>query len=86
MTVLMSAQQGGDLRRKKCDARCYDATHEKCDCICGGMNHGVGLHQAQANTEELAKKVKEIGIANLKETMSEEDLKKLQQLLGLQNG
>ena len=37
----------------RCDGRCYDATEPECDCICGGRNHGVGLGQALANTEDL---------------------------------
>lgn len=29
----------------RCDARCYDAksSPDKCRCICGGKNHGIGL-------------------------------------------
>jgi hypothetical protein len=38
----------------RCDAKCYNATHSKCDCICGGANHGVGETQAVQNTNELA--------------------------------
>ncbi len=38
----------------RCDARCYEAKHEGCDCICGGKNHGAGLQRAQDNTRELA--------------------------------
>lgn len=38
----------------RCDARCYNATHPECDCICGGKNHGAGLKQAAENTRELA--------------------------------
>ena len=37
----------------RCDARCYGALDPRCDCICGGRNHGVGLRQALANTAEL---------------------------------
>jgi len=34
----------------RCDARCYDAIHADCDCVCGGSNHGKGEAQAVANT------------------------------------
>ena len=34
-------QQG----HRRCDARCYNAKHGKCRCICGGENHGKGLRQ-----------------------------------------
>ena len=38
----------------RCDARCYDAAEEPCECICGGRNHGAGKQQAIDNTRELA--------------------------------
>lgn len=38
----------------RCDARCYNAAEEPCDCICGGRNHGAGIEQATGNTRELA--------------------------------
>ena len=34
----------------RCNAKCYNAKTTDCDCICGGMNHGVGLYQAARNT------------------------------------
>ena len=37
-----------------CDARCYTAVGEECECICGGVNHAAGLAQAASNTRELA--------------------------------
>ena len=36
----------------QCDAKCYDARAEFCDCICGGMNHGAGKEDAISNTTE----------------------------------
>jgi hypothetical protein len=32
-----------------CDARCHEATTEKCACICGGANHGNGTAAAIAH-------------------------------------
>jgi hypothetical protein len=53
MTTLISyASSGGDQGR--CDAKCYEAENEPCDCICQGRNHGAGLEQALDNTRELA--------------------------------
>jgi hypothetical protein len=40
----------------RCDAKCYNAVHPDCECICGGANHGAGINQAAANTEALAEK------------------------------
>jgi hypothetical protein len=37
----------------RCDAKCYEATHPECDCICGGRNHGAGQQQAMDNTREM---------------------------------
>ena len=51
MTTLIHCQGAGAGR---CDAKCYNATSPHCDCVCGGMNHGVGREQAQDNTRELA--------------------------------
>ena len=48
MTLISSHNSDGCTG--KCDANCYNATSSECDCICGGMNHGVGLKQAGVNT------------------------------------
>jgi len=39
--------------RRRCNAKCYNARGSECDCICGGVNHGVGERQARDNTCEL---------------------------------
>jgi hypothetical protein len=33
-----------------CSAKCYDAKGDRSSCVCGGVNHGVGLTQAARNT------------------------------------
>ncbi len=38
----------------RCDAKCYEAHEEECDCIFNGRNHGAGKEQAVTNTRELA--------------------------------
>lgn len=38
----------------RCDARCYDAKEDDCDCICQNLNHGAGRQQAEDNTRQLA--------------------------------
>jgi hypothetical protein len=48
----------------RCDARCYDAAEEPCDCICGGRNHSAGKQQAIDNTRELAESWLEQARAN----------------------
>ena len=56
-TLISAGNSEGTYGR--CDAKCYMAKHPKCDCICGGRNHGVGLVKAQANTAELAERLLE---------------------------
>lgn len=51
MTTLIHAHGAGAGR---CDAKCYDARHEVCSCVCGGLNHGAGIERAKENTKELA--------------------------------
>jgi predicted RNase H-like HicB family nuclease len=53
-TLIAAYNSDGCIGR--CDAKCYNATCDHCDCICGGANHGVGLKQAIQNTEEMAEK------------------------------
>jgi len=53
MVALISYQSSGGVQGR-CDAKCYEAQEEACDCICGGRNHGAGLEQATDNTRELA--------------------------------
>lgn len=38
---------------RRCDARCYNAKHKKCRCICQGQNHGCGEEGAMGNTKAL---------------------------------
>jgi hypothetical protein len=36
---------------RRCDANCHNAKHQHCDCVCGGLNHGVGEYRAEDNTD-----------------------------------
>jgi hypothetical protein len=51
MTLI--AVYGSEGCEGRCDAKCYDAKEPKCDCICGGRNHGAGKARAMQNTQEL---------------------------------
>jgi alpha-galactosidase/6-phospho-beta-glucosidase family protein len=42
-----------------CDARCYLAEEEGCECVCGGINHGVGLERAIDQTKDLVEDLTE---------------------------
>ena len=44
-----------------CDERCYNAKGKKCDCVCGGVNHGKGLSKAIKNTIEISRLGKQDG-------------------------
>lgn len=50
-TLIAAYNSSGCIGR--CDAKCYDAIHPDCDCICGGANHGCGQQQAFENTTKL---------------------------------
>ena len=43
----------------RCDAKCHDAKGDKCKCVCGGLNHGVGLINTTVNTEAFHKLIDE---------------------------
>jgi len=48
MSTLIASGSSGKLRRA-CNAKCYLAKGPECDCMCGGVNHGVGEMQARQN-------------------------------------
>ena len=52
MTTLITVSNSDGIVGR-CDAKCHDATHPACNCICGGMNHGAGGEVAQENTNEM---------------------------------
>jgi len=49
MSTLIYARSGKRCTGK-CDSNCYNATEERCTCICGGRNHGAGKSKAVDNT------------------------------------
>jgi hypothetical protein len=53
MTTLLAVYNSEGLVGR-CDAKCYEAIHPECECICGGHNHGKGKEQAVLNTAKLA--------------------------------
>lgn len=53
MTTLISVYNvNGCIGR--CDDKCHSALKSRCTCICGGVNHGVGVGQARKNSKALA--------------------------------
>ncbi len=52
MTTLIAVYDSSGRCIGRCDSRCYNAEEPKCECICGGRNHGKGLQQAPDNTRE----------------------------------
>lgn len=55
MPTLMTV--GNSEGERRCDAKCYDAIDSHCTCICGGVNHGVGLKAAQGNCQKIAETI-----------------------------
>ena len=52
MTTLLILRDSKGKFLSKCDEKCYNANLPKCDCACGGRNHGVGLNQALKNLKD----------------------------------
>ncbi|MBA7637589.1 hypothetical protein ES703_45235 [subsurface metagenome] len=50
MTTLIKHKNPDGSITGRCDQRCYNAKGPKCNCICGGINHGKGKKQAIDNT------------------------------------
>lgn len=50
MILLKSTTPQG--RVHQCDARCYNGKGPTCACICGGINHGVGMGKAISATQQ----------------------------------
>lgn len=48
---------GNSEGTRRCDAKCYNADHPDCDCICGGRNHGAGLNKAIEKNKEQFKEI-----------------------------
>jgi hypothetical protein len=59
--VILIADPSTEGDAVQCDARCYNAKRPRCECICGGDNHGVGFEQAVDNTRDLVEAWKEEG-------------------------
>lgn len=49
MATLMTFKSAGGMAGR-CDSKCYDAQHDKCECCCAGRNHGAGFVKAFNNT------------------------------------
>ena len=87
MAAIMSWQSSGGSRGR-CDAKCHNAKHPKCCCICGGRFHGSanqpgGVEQAFRNywgdvLDEAENKAKEEGL----ELETERWTKNHQRILG----
>ena len=42
LPITRSIERKANPSNHKCDARCLNATGFKCECSCGGKNHGAG--------------------------------------------
>jgi len=49
------------MGRRTCSARCYNAKHPQCSCVCSGANHSKGQKQAEENVSRDADKYVEQG-------------------------
>lgn len=53
MTTLITARNHYGKIVSRCDQRCYNAKHHKCNCICRGKNHGLGRQAAVQQTPDI---------------------------------
>ena len=53
MASVMSVSAPEGRNTRSCGSQCHNAKHTECSCICGGVNHGVGLNEAIDNTRLL---------------------------------
>jgi hypothetical protein len=52
VTALITIRMAGSVVQI-CDAKCYGAKHDDCECVCESENHGKGIELAIANTRRL---------------------------------
>ena len=74
MAVLIRQNKSSGDRRRVCSARCYNAKGDKCQCICDGKNHGIGLDKAIETTGELAKELIDKGFEPVPQTYFKEPI------------
>lgn len=53
MTVILTQQVGNDGKLRVCNATCHNARKPKCDCICGGLYHGVSRGGIMPSKQQL---------------------------------
>ena len=53
MPSLIISPVPGKKRPRTCNSQCHYAKHPTCCCVCGGVNHQVGLEKAIENTRIL---------------------------------
>lgn len=51
-STLLALYLGGTLVGR-CDVNCFNGDDTRCECLCSGINHGVGLDAAVANTRAM---------------------------------
>lgn len=51
-STLLSLYLGRDIVGR-CDVNCWGGDDARCECLCGGMNHGVGLDAAIEQTRRM---------------------------------
>jgi len=50
--ILIEVRDGWNKVIGRCDAKCYNADHDLCVCICEGNNHRKGLKAALEKTKQ----------------------------------
>lgn len=51
-STLLALYLGRDLVGR-CDVNCWGGTDARCECLCNGLNHGIGLDAAVEQTRRM---------------------------------
>jgi hypothetical protein len=57
MTTIMTWKHSDGTKGGGCDAKCHNAKHAICVCMCGGRYHGVGSAAQSMFTKDMLEKV-----------------------------
>jgi len=57
MSALIEAHSSTGQLIGRCDETCYNSKGKRCNCICGGRNHGIGKIRAMRNNTHQAEQV-----------------------------
>lgn len=71
---------GNSDGERRCDAKCHNAIHPECDCVCGGYFHGAATNGTMADkVQDLAEAL----ASKIRQGDTESDIKEYLRRLGI---